>query len=236
MQRRTTGNRRRRSKRPVQHRFSFPNKWGGRRKGSGRKPVGHCAMVRHARRAEVKARDVQLVTVRIVPVLRSLRERTCLRLLNETLRGQLEREGFRVVHLSVQFDHAHFLIEAESKGALSSGMNGLLSSWARRINRHWNRVGRLWHGRYHVVPKRTPSEVRHALRYVFTNGIKHWETPKGQLDPACSVEGFENMASEIENGPGLIDLGALSRPSTWMLSLGWRRAGPLTPKLLGERP
>ncbi|MCY3622288.1 MAG: transposase, partial [Gammaproteobacteria bacterium] len=41
------------------------------------------------------------------------------RAFRESLRRSAERNGFRVVHYSIQDDHAHFLVEADDKLCLA---------------------------------------------------------------------------------------------------------------------
>ena len=59
------------------------------------------------------------------------------------------RPGFRVIHYSIQDDHAHFIVEA--------------ARFARCVNRVFGRKGRVLADRFHHVLKRTPTEVRRAL-------------------------------------------------------------------------
>src|SRR3712207_9325784 len=46
------------------------------------------------------------------------------------------REDFRIVHLSIQRDHIHLIVEAASKRALSTGVRGFSISAARRSEEH----------------------------------------------------------------------------------------------------
>ena len=51
------------------------------------------------------------------------------------LATSLAHVDFRVVHLSIQRTHVHLIAEAADHDALARGMQGLLISAARRINR-----------------------------------------------------------------------------------------------------
>ncbi|MCY3621162.1 MAG: transposase, partial [Gammaproteobacteria bacterium] len=75
------------------------------------------------------------------------------------------RPGFRVVHYSVQDDHAHFLVEADDKLCLANGVKSLGARFARCVNPVYRRTGRVLATRFHHVAKRTPTEVRNALAY-----------------------------------------------------------------------
>ncbi len=45
-----------------------------------------------------------------------------------------QRRRFRVVHYSIQDDHAHFLVEAQGKVCLANGMKSLAAGFARCVN------------------------------------------------------------------------------------------------------
>jgi hypothetical protein len=65
---------------------------------------------------------------------------------------------FRVVHHSVQANHLHLLVEAENKGALSSGMRGLVIRIARRVNQLLFHRGRFWADRWHGTTLTSPRQ------------------------------------------------------------------------------
>ena len=79
------------------------------------------------------------------------------RAFRETLSACAQRPGFRVVHYSIQDDHAHFLVEAQGKVCLANGMKGLAARFARCVNRVLGRVGRVLADRFHHAVKRTPT-------------------------------------------------------------------------------
>jgi len=53
---------------------------------------------------------------------------------------------FRVLHYSVQADHVHLIVEADTHARLSSGMQGLAIRAAKALNRA------LAHGRHRLTP------------------------------------------------------------------------------------
>jgi len=67
---------------------------------------------------------------------------------------------------------------------------------ARRLNRLRGRCGRAVADRYHARILKTPTEVRHARRYLLTNAQKHY-----------AVEGPDELASRVP----------LALPHTWLL-------------------
>ena len=81
------------------------------------------------------------------------------RQLPAALRAQ--RRGFRVVHYSIQDDHAHFLVEAQGKVCLANGMKGLAARFAR--------VGRVPAGAL-VLPLMAVRGCAHARTVGFVPG------------------------------------------------------------------
>jgi REP element-mobilizing transposase RayT len=193
--------------------------WGGARKGAGRKPKGPRAMVEHSVRPDFKARFPVHVTVRLVEGLPSLRTGKLLVALHDCF-ARAEKDLFRVCHFSIQENHVHLIVEAEGKAALSSGMQGLCTSIARRMNRELGRRGRFFADRYHARVLRTPTEVRNALRYVLHNTKHHGRHYEG-VDWFSSGLWFTGWIDHepIENPP------PIARARTWLLGIGWKRAG-----------
>ncbi|MCP5039386.1 MAG: hypothetical protein GY944_00065 [bacterium] len=193
-------------------------KWGGYRRGSGRKPDGERGGVAHRERLEFSHRCPVHVTLRVADGIESLRKGPLL----VALHGCFERsenEDFRVCQFSVQENHVHLLVEANGKGALSSGMQGLSTSIARTMNRELGRKGRFFADRYHARVLATPTEVRNALVYVLHNAKHHGKRYRG-VDPFSSGWWFDWIDSTpIENPP------PIASPRTWLLSKGWQKAG-----------
>ena len=142
--------------------------------------------------------------------------------------------AFRVVHISIQHNHVHLLLEAGSRHALSNGMRVLTIAIARAINTSLGRAGKVFACRYHATEITTPTQTRHALAYVLNNWRRHREdvrTPGAEnalLDPystAVSFRGWRGHAS-FQPPPGYAPLPS-APPSTWLLRLGWTKAGPL---------
>jgi REP element-mobilizing transposase RayT len=82
--------------------------------------------------------------------------------------------GFRLIHFSVQSNHVHMLVEADSKVALSKGMQRVAHSISRRVNALSDRwIGRVFKERYHAHVLKTPTEIAHAVRYLKQNHEHH---------------------------------------------------------------
>ena len=130
------------------------------------------------------------------------------------------REGFRIVHYSVQTDHVHLIVEADDGASLAAGMKGFAVRAALGVNARVlrRRRGRLWAGRYHRRDLSSRREVRSALVYVLANHLKHGELDVGLLDPCSSGPWFDGWIHVLEppSAPAPV-----STPETWLLSRGW---------------
>jgi REP element-mobilizing transposase RayT len=134
-----------------------------------------------------------------------------------------ERDGFRLIHYSVQSNHLHLMCEARERTALSRGIQSLAIRVAKRLNSLWQRAGKLFADRYHDRILRTPKEVRNALAYVLNNAAHHGVAlPRGELDPFSSGAWFDDWRA-IRGGAR--EPNPLARARTWLLSVGWLRHG-----------
>jgi len=202
-------------RRPRQLGLEFRT-WGGKRAGAGRKPRGARAGVAHRSRG-AWTRPVPLhVTLRMAPHVYNLRSRRSFRVIAAALRVGAERFNVRVVEFSVQGNHIHLLVEAPNRRALARAIQGLSIRIARGLNRMMGRKGRVFDDRYHARVLRTPTEVRHTIRYILDNARKH-AAERGETYAAGYVDPYSSA--------GASDL-ALPSAQTWLLRTNWRRAGP----------
>src|SRR5207244_12979699 len=107
-----------------------------RRRGKkpGRKPKGTRAGSPHKKRPLLHARHPVHVVLRVVSAVGNLRRRSTYKAVREATLTTARREDFRIVHLSIQRNHLHLLVEADHKGALASGMQGFQISAAKHLN------------------------------------------------------------------------------------------------------
>ena len=203
---------------------------GGRRVGAGRPRVPGSG-VSHVRRPSLASRHPVHVTARIGEGLGSLRRRDMFKLVQQAVVDGASRPGFRVVEFSVQSNHIHMLCEGKDRVQLTRGLQGLFIRIARSINRKLERRGRVFADRYHDRVLKTPSEVRHALVYVLQNAKHHrgnGAVGAWWLDSRSSAPQFFGLQGSTE----------VARPHTWLLKVGWRRAGPISldtkPKISGR--
>ena len=184
--------------------------WGGKRKGAGRKPDGAKAGVSHLRRERFPSRYPVHVTMRMLAGVGFLRGHRRYRAVERSLRKARERLGARIVHFSVQGNHLHLVVEAESKAALSRSMQGLAVRLARALNLAARRTGKVFSDRYHARPLATRREVANALRYVLRNAEHHL---RDDVRPA----GRDPCSSAAWLVVPLTDDAPVVAPRTWLL-------------------
>src|SRR3954454_25296417 len=86
---------------------------GGKRKGAGRKPKGTRAGAAHQARPKIKPSQALHVVLRVDPAVGNLRRRKLYKAMREATITAALRERFRIVHVSLQHNHVHMLVEAE---------------------------------------------------------------------------------------------------------------------------
>jgi putative transposase len=145
---------------------------GGRRPGAGRKP-GPNPRIRHRSRERFGGLLPAHVTLKVRSDVPSLRTVRLVREVERSFARACERGAFRLVHYSLQGNHAHLIVEARNREALGRGMKAIGSRLARAVNRVFDRAGPVLADRYHVRMLRTPREVRNAIAYVLLNARKH---------------------------------------------------------------
>jgi REP element-mobilizing transposase RayT len=170
----------------------------------------------------------------MAPGIPSLRKQRCFRALQLAFKEGNKKFGFRLVHFTVQGNHVHLLVEVDDKAALSRGVGALSIRIARGINRELQRKGRVFGDRYHARALKTPREVRNALRYVLLNGPVHASRGGKRLreprfDPCSSAAEFTGWKADVivRHQPVFGSAEELiAPPRTWLLRVGWQRAGP----------
>ena len=233
-----------------------PRRWGGRRAGAGRKPGPHPGM-RHRSRVRFRTLPAH-VTLRLLPGLPSLRDTRIVRAIERSFADGCQRGSFRLVHYSLQGNHAHLIVEACDRDALGRGMMAIGSRLARAVNRVARRSGQVLADRYHVRLLKTPREVHRALRYVLLNARRHAAALRKKiaskvrtslsgevcLDPASSARWFDGWkrqgldavmppppkrSAAARASAVSPERPAVARARTWLLTVGWRRHGLLDP-------
>jgi REP element-mobilizing transposase RayT len=207
------------------------SRWGGARPGAGRKPgVQRCDP--HRRRAPLASRHPCHVTLKVKKDVHQLRRAKLVNELERSWREACQRARFRLVHYSIQSDHVHLIVEANSARDLACGLKSIAARFARGVNRVFHRTGGVLADRCHVHVLRTPREIRNAISYVLLNARRHFAKRTGRppaiirIDPASSGRWFAGWRTPT---PPVRDPPAVAVPRTWLLSVGWRRRGLLDP-------
>jgi REP element-mobilizing transposase RayT len=215
---------------------------GGRRRGAGRKPKGKRPGTSHAARPEHNPRHPVHVTMRVVGSASGLRRKDTYLALREATIVTARRADFRIVHMSIQRDHIHLIVEADNRKALSKGVQGFSISAARQINKAITerggdrRTGEVIADRYHARPLTSPRAVRNTIAYCLGNWRHHGEDRTSfartwKVDPFSSGAVYFDW-KELEDSPVLWPLPPtyhpliVFRPRTWLLQ-NWHRFHPL---------
>ena len=223
--------------------------WGGKRKGAGRPPKNRRSSERHKVRPELKAVHPLHVTLRVEKIIGTLRTRSLYDAVRRALRTVLGRHDFRVIDVSLQDGHVHLIVEAADKRALAKGMQAFEIAAARYINQAFSkdrgrrRTGRVFSDRYHPKAITSPLAARHARAYVLNNWRRHGQdrgiaSNVDRFSSGVSFDGWKETGRTDFLKALPADYGALpvSRPQTWLLSIGWRRHGLISVREVpGER-
>jgi len=215
---------------------------GGARPGAGRKPVlrpGERPHRRVRRRPAISAREPVHVVLRVTRDVGRLRRRRAYHAIRRAMLTVFAKDAVRIVHVSIQQNHIHLLVEAADATALARGMQGLQISAARHLNRAVTldqrlpapRRGQVFVDRYHAEVIRTPRQARHCLAYVLNNWRRHREDVAGPAQRAALVDpyssgirfdGWAGLTAPFAVPDGYQPL-PTSPPRSWLLTTGWRR-------------
>ena len=214
-------------------RFTKTKKGGKRRRKGGRPPKGPRSSERHEVRSPVRRTEPVHVVCRVVRDVGALRKRKAYAAVRRALVVTFAREGFRVVHLSIQGTHLHLLVEADDRMTLARGMQALQISAAKHLNAACGgRRGTVFSDRYHAESITSPKQTRNTLAYVLNNWRKHGEhrvraTRAWSIDLFSSATSFDGWLDHDETyvPPPTYERLPVHAPRSWLLRTGWRRHG-----------
>jgi REP element-mobilizing transposase RayT len=174
------------------------------------------------------------VTVKVLPLGRSLRSPRVRSAIESIFAAEKRRKGFRLLHHAIRRDHIHLVCECDSTMALSRGVQRLGSRIARRVNKLWARKGKLFADRFHGRVLSTPRELRNVLRYVLLNEHKDALIEEGRIlgggfDPCSSASWFDGWHPTVARPPPAGLDPPVTAPLSWLARTGWRRLGLLRP-------
>jgi REP element-mobilizing transposase RayT len=203
--------------------------WGGKRPGAGR-PRKKNAIRRDARPDLARNTPVH-VSMRVVKAIGRLRRPEPFAAIRRAVGACIGRRDFRIVHVSIQSNHIHLIVEADDKYALANGVRAFMIAAAQYLNGITGRRGTAFDGRYHAVQLTTPLQVRNALCYVLNNWRRHredFEAP-AQVDRYSTGVLFDGWAGLTRpfKLPADYEPIPVSGATTWLLTTGWRKHHPL---------
>jgi len=202
-------------------------------------PQGKRPSERHEARRAFKPSEPVHVVLRVEKGVQPLRRRDMYKALREATLVVASREGFRIVHISIQGTHIHLLVEASNKTALARGMQAFQISAAKKMNARitvvdpgtqepGRRRGKVFSDRYHAEVITSRRQARHALAYVLNNWRKHCEDEKvsWKVDPYSSGTSFRGWKAFEDPGfeftmPAGYEPMHVWEPKTWLLREGW---------------
>ena len=177
------------------------------------------------------------VVLRTTVTAQRLRQNRIYLLFRDVLEALRGRADFRIVHVSLQHNHVHLIVEADDRRALAKGMQSFAIRFAKAFHAQDGMLGRLFAGRYHATQIKTPRQCRSTINYVLNNWRRHREDlasayiQQFYFDPYSSGPSFTGWSS----GPGesqMPDAYAplpTSRPQTRLLQTDWKAHGLLDP-------
>jgi REP element-mobilizing transposase RayT len=131
------------------------------------------------------------VTLKVHRDVASLRTKDRCKIIRSAFVAACGCPGARIVDWSVQGNHLHLTVEADSTRQLSGALQGFCIRVAKGLNRLLGRKGSVFVERYHLRVLTTPREVRNARAYVINNYRRHAaaagrRVERGWMDPCSS--------------------------------------------------
>jgi REP element-mobilizing transposase RayT len=216
---------------------------GGARTGAARKKSKELRYdPSHARRPELSFEHPVHVMLRTGWRVPRLRQRCGYAAIRRVLLFFMDGDDFRVIHVSIQKNLLHLIVEAATKDALRRGMQRFAIRAARALNAGFRREGKVFAFRYNAKQIKTASYARNALSYVLNNWRRHREDYfEGEantvVDPFSSARAFggwtENYRRRVAHSKPPPDLDVeplpVSPPRTRLLRFDWEWHGLVDP-------
>lgn len=207
-------------------------KHGGWRPNAGRKKRKEFRFdPSHAKRPELSFKHPVHVMLRALPSVPRLRQRAAYEAIRAALLHFVEGADFRVVHVSIQRNHLHLIVEAASKQALRRGMQRFAIRSARALNDGFGRAGKVFAFRYQAKQIKNADYARNILAYVLNNWRRHGEDRR--RDESMPFDRFASAASFTgwarHRGDVSADDWPVSAPRTELLIFDWQLFGLIDP-------
>ncbi len=211
-----------------------PGKHGGARANAGRKKSKDFRFdPSHTKRPELSFEHPVHVMKRALPSVPRLRQRAAYEAIRATLVHYMDGANFRIIHISIQRNHLHLIVEAANKQALRRGMQSFSIRAARALNDMFGRTGKVFAFRYEAKQVKTPSYARNVLSYVLNNWRRHREDQRGEamsmpFDQFSSAWAFTGWSAQTRWKPSADGL-PVSAPRTPLLGSDWEWYGLIDP-------
>jgi REP element-mobilizing transposase RayT len=207
-------------------------KHGGWRPNAGRKKRKEFRFdPSHVKRPELFYKHPVHVMLRALPTVPRLRQRVGYEAIRSALVHFIEGADFRVVHISIQRNHLHLIVEAENKQALRRGMQRFGIRAARALNEAFAREGKVFAFRYQAKQIKTPDYARNVLAYVLNNWRRHGEDRRREegmpFDRYSTASAFAGWARHCDDVSA--DDWPVSAPRTQLLVFDWEWFGLIDP-------
>ena len=206
-------------------------KRGGKRPNAGRKKSDAFKYdPSHTKRPELHFAHPVHAMLRTLASVPRLRQRAGYEAIRAALLYFVAGDAFRVVHVSIQRNHLHLVVEARNKTALRAGMASLAIRAARALNKEFGREGKVFAFRYKAKQIKTASYARNVLAYVLNNWRRHREDRREEgmpFDRFSSASAFTGW-STTKWKPSDDDW-PVSKPRTELLIFDWQWYGLIDP-------
>jgi REP element-mobilizing transposase RayT len=159
-------------------------------KRAGR-PAIHDVGIRHTRRFRLKKPSSLHLTIKVRDNKADIQSKRILKALHYAIK-RARLKGLRVLHYTLEYNHVHLLVESVDNKILHKGMQAFGITIAKAINKIKKTKGTVYKNRYHLRLINSPKQLKNALHYIFSNGIKHKRTDS-RIDLFNSMIAEEKM-------------------------------------------
>jgi REP element-mobilizing transposase RayT len=211
-------------------------KHGGKRENAGRKKSAAFKYdSSHGTRPELFFKHPVHIMLRTLAWVPRLRQRDGYEAIRSALLHFVEGSAFRIVHISIQNNHLHLVVEAANKDALRRGMQSFSIRAARALNREFERQGKVFAFRYKAKQIKDATYARNVVSYVLNNWRRHGSDkreegmPFDRYSSAWAFSGWTGSYGRLRDDYGL----PVSQPRTPLLVFDWELRGLIDPF---ERP
>jgi REP element-mobilizing transposase RayT len=187
----------------------------------------------HTKRPALSYKHPVHVMLRSLPSVPRLRQRDGFEAIRAALLHFVGGEAFRIVHVSIQRNHLHLVVEAASKDELRRGMASFAIRTARALNARFDRSGKVFAFRYKAKQIKSADYARNVISYVLNNWRRHREDHRAGMtsmpfDPFSSAWAFAGWSARTQHPPPCDGL-PVTPPRTQLLVFDWEWHGLIDP-------